>query len=483
MKIDRNHHRRTGIAILFIAISLMLLCRNQPAWGDENREIGIITAERVEVQSEPGKHGFLQKRLKKGTRIKIIKHLQGWLQILHAGEVGFIREDLSLVKIIQERSLKAHAEIKTKAQTNEKQIDALQQQAQEIDRKIETGKAKLQAYTQKEIDVINRLNDLNYKLHQSRKQLAAKKSEITKLEKAIAATTASSSELKKQIQTNEHFMAQRLVALYKLNQIGQIQILASADSVNELIQRKKALERILAHDAALRKNLEEDRHKFNTLLSRLSDQKAEIDKLAKTYEQQLEQISSDQSERKRMLAQIRNQKTLELAAIESLKNSAKDLDEKIRSIRKPPHISSDSGNRDEMAISAFKGLLIMPVKGKITFLFGPYKNPEFNVTNFRSGIGIKVKKGNPVRAVFKGTVVFSDWFKGYGNMIIIDHGNNYHTVYAHLEEVFKTTGDLVETGEVIATAGNTGLVSETTLHFEIRHHGKPLDPLHWLKHG
>lgn len=125
----------------------------------------------------------------------------------------------------------------------------------------------------------------------------------------------------------------------------------------------------------------------------------------------------------------------------------------------------------------------MPVKGKITFLFGPYKNPEFNVTNFRSGIGIKVKKGDPVRAVFKGTVVFSDWFKGYGNMIIIDHGNNYHTVYAHLEEVFKATGDLVETGEVIATAGDTGLISETTLHFEIRHHGKPLDPLHWLKHG
>ena len=125
----------------------------------------------------------------------------------------------------------------------------------------------------------------------------------------------------------------------------------------------------------------------------------------------------------------------------------------------------------------------MPVKGKITFLFGPYKNPKFNVTNFRSGIGIKVKKGEPVRAVFKGTVVFSSWFKGYGNMVIIDHGNNYHTVYAHLEEVFKTTGDLVKTGEVIATVGDTGLNSEMTLHFEIRHHGKPQNPLHWFKQG
>ena len=166
-----------------------------------------------------------------------------------------------------------------------------------------------------------------------------------------------------------------------------------------------------------------------------------------------------------------------------LKNSAKELDNKIRSIRKQPVTPSNSENRAEKPIAAFKGLLKMPVKGKIAFLFGPFKNPKFNVTNFRSGIGIRVKKGEPVRAVFRGTVVFSSWFKGYGNMIIIDHGTNYHTVYAHLEEVFKTTGDLVEAGEVIATVGDTGLISEITLHFEIRHHGKPLDPLHWLKHG
>ena len=460
MKPDRKHHKRAGIAIWFIAISFISLSHDHPAWGDKNREIGIIIAERVDVQSEPGKHGFLQKRLKKGARVEIIKHLQGWLQILHGGEVGFMREDTRLVKIIQERPGEARKEIKAKPQPTEKQIDALKQQAREIDRKIETGKTKLLTYTQKEIDAINRLDDLDYKLHKSRRQLAAKKSEITKLEKAIAETTASSAELKKQIQTNEHFMAQRLVALYKLNQIGQIHILASADSFNELVQRKKALERILAYDEALRKILEEDRHKFNTLLSQLNDQKTEIDRLAKKYEQQLKRISVDQSKRKKILAQIRNQKAMELAAIESLKNSAKELDNKIRSIRKQPVTPSNSENRAEKPIAAFKGLLKMPVKGKITFLFGPYKNPKFNVTNFRSGIGIRVKKGEPVRAVFRGTVVFSSWFKGYGNMIIIDHGTNYHTVYAHLEEVFKTTGDLVEAGEVIATVGDTGLISD-----------------------
>ena len=483
MNPDRNHHRRIGIVILIVAISFMSLRYDHPAWGDKTREIGIIIAERVDVQSEPGKHGFLQKRLKKGTRVKIIKHLRGWLQILHGGEVGFVREDPQRVKIVQEQPPNAREKIKVKPQSTARQVDALKQQAQEIDRKIETGKAKLDTYTQKEIDAINRLNDLDYRLHKSRKRLTAKKSEIAKLEKAIAATRASSNELKKQIQTNVHFMAQRLVALYKLRQIGQIHILASADSVNDLVQRKHALERILAHDEALRKNLEEDRQKFNSLLAQLTHQKAQIDNLTKKYEQQLKRMSVDQSKRKKILVQIREQKAMELAAIETLKNSARELDDKIRFMGRQPAASSGFKNREEKSIAAFKGLLKMPVKGKIAFLFGPYKNPKFNVTNFRSGIGIKVKRGEPVRAVFKGTVVFSSWFKGYGNMIIIDHGNNYHTVYAHLEEVFKMTEDLVKTDEVIATVGDTGLNSGVTLHFEIRHHGKPKDPLHWLKHG
>lgn len=483
MRPHRKPCKRVAMAILLVAISFVPIRYDHPAWGTNTREVGIIVSERVDVQSEPGKHGFLQKRLRKGTRVKIIQHLQGWLQILHGGEVGFIREDARLVKIVRESPGETPKTKKDKPQTTDKKIDALKQQAQEIDRKIETGKAKLQTYTQKEIDAINRLNELDFELHKSRRRLAALKSEITKLGKTIAAATASSTQLKKQIQTNEHFIAQRLVALYKLSQIGQLHFLASADSINELVQRKKALERILAYDEVLRKNLEEDRHKFNAVLTQLTRQKTEIGQLAKKHKQQLKRISADQSKRKKILAQIRNQKSMELAAIETLMNSAQALDSKIRSIRKGPVSSSDSQNRAEKPIAAFKGLLKMPVKGKIAFLFGPYKNKKFNVTNFRSGIGITAKKGAPVRAVFRGTVVFSNWFKGYGNMIIIDHGTNYHTVYAHLEEVFKTTGDQVKTGEIIATVGDTGLISGLELHFEIRHHGKPLDPLHWLKHG
>ncbi|MCF8091550.1 MAG: M23 family metallopeptidase, partial [Desulfotignum sp.] len=79
--------------------------------------------------------------------------------------------------------------------------------------------------------------------------------------------------------------------------------------------------------------------------------------------------------------------------------------------------------------------------------------------------------------------IFAEWLKGYGNLVIIDHGENYYTLYAHLQEMFKKKGEAVNKGEVIATAGDTGSVKGLCLHFELRHHGRPVDPLKWLEKG
>ena len=123
----------------------------------------------------------------------------------------------------------------------------------------------------------------------------------------------------------------------------------------------------------------------------------------------------------------------------------------------------------------------MPVKGKIVSLFGKFKNTQYQVLNFRSGIEIQTERGEPIQAVYAGKILYADWFKGYGNMIIIDHGESFYTVYAHIEEIFKAAGDVVETGEVMATVGDTGSITGSKLYFEVRHHGKPLDPMQWLE--
>ena len=103
--------------------------------------------------------------------------------------------------------------------------------------------------------------------------------------------------------------------------------------------------------------------------------------------------------------------------------------------------------------------------------------------NFRSGIEIKAEMGEPVRCIGNGRVLYANWFRSYGNVMIVYHGNHYFSVYGRLEEFFKAKGDAVEAGEVIATVGDSGSLSGPQLYFEIRHHGKPLDPLKWLKKG
>jgi len=307
--------------------------------------------------------------------------------------------------------------------------------------------------------------------------------EINSIDEKISVALTASEKLKQRIQTNEKYVAQRLVAMYKMNWLGKFHLLASAGSMHEFIQRKAALEYILAHDEKIRRELMQDQAKLKDVLVNLEAHKSRKKTRVAEYEAQNKLMSRERAARQRLLADIRSQKALELAAIDALSQAANDLDGKIKSLKSDMDAVGAEKNAPRLTFSDYKGLLIIPVKGKITSLFGPYKNLKYNITNFRSGIDIKADKGEPVRSVFQGKVLYANWFKGYGNMIIIDHGQNYYTIYAHLEETFKSKGDAVETREVIATVGDTGSMEGAKLYFEVRHHGKPENPLMWLKKG
>jgi septal ring factor EnvC (AmiA/AmiB activator) len=435
------------------------------------------------VQNEPEKHGFLQKKLEKGTRVIIIKHWQGWLQIFHGGEVGFIRDEPGLVKIILPKKIEPPRNQPSQSEDTKDQIETLKKQAIDINRQIEKSQAEVQKFSQQEMDLINSLNKADLALNQSKKRLAALNSEIAGIEKKIRAAGEASKVLMKQIDANKHYVGKRLVALYKLNRLGQFQVVASAETINDLLQRKAALERILVYDEKIRNQLAANQVKLENVLAELKNQRRTKAELIAAYDQQRDAMSQERSKRAELLAEIGSQKSLELAAIEFLKQSAKDLDQEINTLTQKDNSVSIEESRSQKPFFNYKGLLNLPVEGKIIHSYGPYKNARFNVLNFRSGIDIEAEKGEPVRAVYGGKIVYSGWFKGYGNMIIIDHGNNYHTIYAHVDDLFKSRGDAVEAGEVIATVGDTGSMTGPKLHFEVRHHGKALDPLKWLKSG
>ena len=385
------------------------------------------------------------------------------------------------VLILPAKTRATNETVSKQQQDRQIQIDDYKTRQKNLQLEIKKGRREVRSFTRKESEIIKRLNQVEQSLNKNRKRAAALEKEIKSIDAKVSAASEASDKLKQRIQTNEKYVAQRLVAMYKMNWLGKFHLLASAGSMHEFIQRKAALEHILAHDEKIRRQMEEDQADLKDVLVNLKTHKSQKKTRAAAYEAQVKLMSQDRATRTSLLAEIRSQKALELAAIDALTQAANDLDSKIKSLNSNLQAVDVEKNITQLAFSAHKGLLIIPVTGRIASLFGPYKNRKYDITNFRSGIDIKADKGEPVRSVFQGKVLYSSWFKGYGNMIIIDHGNNYYTIYAHLEETFKSKGDAVETREVIATVGDTGSIEGAKLYFEVRHHGKPENPLEWLK--
>jgi len=138
----------------------------------------------------------------------------------------------------------------------------------------------------------------------------------------------------------------------------------------------------------------------------------------------------------------------------------------------------EAGEAASRLFSALKGSLRLPVRGELAGRFGTPRN-EGGIA--AKGVFIRAQEGEPVRAVAAGRVVYSDWMRGFGNLLIVDHGEAYLSIYGNNESLLKQTGDPVRLGEPLATVGQSGGSEETGLYFELRHLGRPFDPLGWVK--
>jgi septal ring factor EnvC (AmiA/AmiB activator) len=160
--------------------------------------------------------------------------------------------------------------------------------------------------------------------------------------------------------------------------------------------------------------------------------------------------------------------------LEELKTASKRILKVIREAEK----------RDKFTAKGFsklKGKLPWPLRGRVAIPYGSQRDPRFNTPIFRSGAYFQSTKDTSAKAVYHGKVVFAEWFKGYGKLVIINHGEGYHTLYGSLSEIFTNVGDIIKERQVIGRVGNSGVLNAPGLYFELRYKGKPLNPLQWLK--
>ena len=132
-------------------------------------------------------------------------------------------------------------------------------------------------------------------------------------------------------------------------------------------------------------------------------------------------------------------------------------------------------------LTRLKGKLPWPVEGRIAVPYGTQRDPQFSTPVFRNGVHIKTPENSDAKSVYEGKVIFAEWFKGFGQLVIINHGNGYHTLYGNLSEIFSHVGDIIRENQVIGKVGTSGILNAPGLYFEIRYKGKPLDPAQWLK--
>lgn len=187
-----------------------------------------------------------------------------------------------------------------------------------------------------------------------------------------------------------------------------------------------------------------------------------------------ERILAQRRERRRVLARVAAELARDRSQIKVLRADEARLARLVEEIGRVIVARAQSGK----GFSALRGRLAAPVQGELAGRFGA---PRGAAGTESKGVFIRAPEGKPVRAVASGQVVYADWIRGFGNILILDHGEAYLSIYGNAEALLKQVGDLVGSGETIATTGASGGNEETGLYFELRHLGRAFDPLRWVK--
>lgn len=468
---------KTNIKIILISAVLLFFGYAGQPWAAEQqvRYQGTISAAKLNVRAKPSRLSDVVIVLKKNDVVEVLEksNTGGWLKVTYKNRTGYIRNRTKYVRL---KEVKDQSVARKKASVKE----ARKAQKKEIEKKITAQEKLVDTFSEKEVEIIEGLNEIDYALNRARIKVTALSTEMEQLEAKINTLSRDSEKLAAEIRVNNVYTGKRLKALYKMNMIGRLDAAGLPSSVFDFILKQNSMKRIIASDFKVLEKQNADLEQFAKLQTALKHEVKSKTQLEVELQDQIRINKKESLKRELILQDIRKKKKLSLAAVEALKNAAAELDNQINNL--------DTGNTNSLNHASFssrKGRLIFPVKGRIISEFGPSQidNGGYKAFTYQKGIDIKVERGEPVKSVFKGVVMFSEWLKGYGNLMIINHGDNYYTLYAHLEELFKQQGEHVDTGEVIATAGDTGSIKGMRLHFEVRHHGKPVNPMKWLRKG
>jgi septal ring factor EnvC (AmiA/AmiB activator) len=320
------------------------------------------------------------------------------------------------------------------------------------------------------------------KIHQEMQSL---QDEVVKQNKELAGQIKAAyamgqkEKLKLLLNQQDPALASRMLVYYDyLNKVRLTKLASISESMQHLDQLGKQQQQ---ETELLEKNLEQKK----------SEQIA-VDGVRKRRTELLTQLKNDFSSNEQQIIHLKESENKLKNLVSSLQRSTNDLTfavEKTKKLHKAAEVSSElakdlPSSNDEFSkltgdFSALKGQLPWPVKGRLANKFGSVRVESAEST--WDGVLIDASEGTEIRAITSGKVAFSDWLRGYGLLMIIDHGKGFMTLYAFNQSLYRQVGEWVDVGEVIASVGQSGGRSHSGLYFGIRNKGKPVDPLEWCR--
>jgi septal ring factor EnvC (AmiA/AmiB activator) len=218
----------------------------------------------------------------------------------------------------------------------------------------------------------------------------------------------------------------------------------------------------------------------------LAAARAELQKSVQAESERKLALQEKVEQQRQILASVQREKALHEQAARELEDAERELQSKLGEIEAqrpppPPPAMIAPEVRLRASIRKARGKLAFPLlKGRIEVHFGRTTDPRFGTITLQRGIDVRAPLGTPVRAVWDGKIVHAGWFKGYGNLLIVDHGEGVFSLMAHLDQLQKAVGEAVRAGDEVGTVGDTGSLKGPYLYFELRDRQKPLDPERWL---
>ncbi|HSN40476.1 MAG TPA: peptidoglycan DD-metalloendopeptidase family protein [Burkholderiales bacterium] len=327
------------------------------------------------------------------------------------------------------------------------------------------------------------ISDANRKLHDLAQQ-------SLQADRRLAGLRAGRRDNETALQAQQALLERLLYQQYLDGRSEPLKLLLNRENPNQIARQMHYFSYISRARADLIGDLRTRLAQLDQSAREVEAQAAEIASIAAEQTAQKRRLEQEKRARGRVLARIstdiRKQKR-EIGTLKRDENRLSKLVEQLgRIISRTPSRSPaprlrnerlpDNAN-DGSPFQALKGKLHLPVRGELANRFG---SPRLDSGLLWKGLFIAAKAGEEVRAIASGRVVFADWLRGFGNLLIIDHGAGYMSLYGYNETLYKRVGDALQGGETIATVGNSGGNADSGLYFEIRYQGKPFDPLTWV---